>query len=89
MTRTASAAAGDPEHVACIAAQVGTAVGLAIGDGVGEGNGLGAGLAGGVEAGLADGEADGLECANSGPFAVQEKTASRMPTAANPLLTRD
>ena len=89
MTRTASAAAGDPEHVACIAAQAGTAVGLGIGDGVGEGDGLGARLADGVEVGLAKGEADGLEWANSGPFAAQPETASRTPKTANPPLTRD
>jgi hypothetical protein len=89
MTRTASAAVGDPEHVACIAAQAGTAVGLGIGDGVGEGDGLGAGLVDGVEVGLAKGEADGLECANSGPFAAQAETASRTTMAATPPLTRD
>jgi len=88
MTSTASEAAGGAEQVACIAAQAGTSVGLGIGEGVGEGSGLGVGLAEGVGLGLEDGEADGLGWATSGPFAVQAATASRTPTAANPL-TRD
>jgi hypothetical protein len=88
MTSTASAAAGDPEHVACIAAQAGTVVGLAIGGAVaeGEGDGLGVGIGEGV--GLAAGDAEGLGWATSGPLAVQAATASRTPTTANPLLTR-
>jgi len=90
MTRTASAAAGDPEQVACIAAQAGTVVGLGIGDGLrdGEGDGLAAGPGEGVAVGPADGDADGLGCATRGPFAVQAPIASRTPTAANPLVTR-
>jgi hypothetical protein len=72
--------------VARIAAQAGTSVGLGIGEAVGDG--LGVGLAEGVGLGLDDGEAVGLGCATSGPFAVQAATASRTPTAANPL-TRD
>jgi hypothetical protein len=44
------------------------------------------GLGDGV--GLAEGDEDGLGCATNGPFAVQAETASRTPTAANPLLTR-
>jgi hypothetical protein len=86
ITSTASAAAGGAEQVARIAAQAGTSVGLGIGEAVGDG--LGVGLAEGVGLGLDDGEAVGLGCATSGPFAVQAATASRTPTAANPL-TRD
>src|SRR5713226_6834479 len=48
MTSTASAAAGDAEQVARIAAQAGTSVGLGIGEAVGVGDGLGVGLAEGV-----------------------------------------
>jgi hypothetical protein len=85
---TASAAAGDPEHVACIAAQAGTATGLGVGEAVGEGDGDGLGVGLGEGLGPADGEGDGLACGARGPFAVQPATASRTPKAANPLLTR-
>jgi hypothetical protein len=74
--------------VARIAAQAGTSVGLGIGEAVGDGPGLGVVLAEGVGLGLDEGEAEGLGWATSGPFAVQAATASRTPTAANPL-TRD
>jgi hypothetical protein len=90
MTRTASAAAGEPGHDACIAAHAGTVVGLGIGEGLAEGEGdkLGVGTAEGVGVGLASGDAEGLGCATRGPFAVQAPTASSTPKTANPLLTR-
>jgi len=70
-----------------MAAQAGTATGLAsgAGDGLGEGLGVGVGLGVGDGLGLELGE--GLECATTGPFAVQPATASRAHASTNPILT--
>jgi hypothetical protein len=72
-------------QLACIAAQAGTATGLASGAGDGLGEGVGVGLGVGEGLGLELGE--GLECATTGPFAVQPATASRAHASTNPILT--
>ena len=85
MTRRASRVEGVEGHVACIAAQAGTATGLGSGEGEGLGDGLGDGLGEGV--GVGDGECEGVERATAGPFAAQPVMTSSAPARTNPLLT--
>ncbi|MHB8613730.1 MAG: hypothetical protein ACYDAL_15110 [Candidatus Dormibacteraceae bacterium] len=87
MSSRASCVAGTPVQLACMAAQAGTATGLARGGGDGLGVGVGVGDGLGLE--LGEGLGEGLECATTGPLAVQPAMASSAQTSINPFLTWD